>query len=88
MVRFERSTLPNHKGTRTVVLRYLKIITPVKCVIPFYDGHIVRPEEEELYQRDLTTKQAAVNVPNRQVWSFDIDTDGLIKQGLQLLWDA
>jgi hypothetical protein len=32
LARFERSTLPEHKGTRTIVLRFLKIITPVKCI--------------------------------------------------------
>ena len=45
LVRFERSTLADHKGTSTVVLRFLKIIVPVKCVISLYDGNIVPPEE-------------------------------------------
>jgi hypothetical protein len=44
LVRFERSTFPDQIGTRTVVLRFLKIITPVKCVIPLYDGKIAPPE--------------------------------------------
>ena len=39
MARFKRSTLPEHKGTRTVVLRFLKIIAPLTCVIPNYDEH-------------------------------------------------
>jgi hypothetical protein len=45
LARFERSTLPDHRGTRTVVLRFLKIITPAKCVTPGYDGYICEPKE-------------------------------------------
>ena len=51
LVWFERSTLPEHEGARTVVFRFLKIITPVKCVIPLYDGHISYPKEGELHRR-------------------------------------
>ena len=53
LARFERSTLPGHEpqGTRTVVLRFLKIITPVKYVTPDYDGYIGEPKEGELYRR-------------------------------------
>ena len=81
LVRFERSTLPEHEGARTVVLRFLKIITPVKCVIPLYDGHISCPKEGELYRK------------RRKVWSVIIDTGrskGLksIVPGLQLLWNV
>ena len=51
---FECSTLSDHNDTRTVVLRFVKIITPVKCVIPHYDGYICHPKEGELYQRSTT----------------------------------
>ena len=78
LVRFERSTLPDHKGTRTVVLRFLKIITPVKCLIPHYDGNIVQPEEGELHRKTV-----------RKVWSVNIDEkESFIAQSFQLLWDA
>ena len=81
LVRFERSTIPDHKGTRTVVLRFLKIITPVECVIPHYAGKIVQPEEGELHRR----MRKAVPL----VWSIDIDKDESVRaRGLQLLWDA
>ena len=81
LVRFERSTIPDHKGTRTVVLRFLKIIPPVECVIPHYAGKIVQPEEGELHRRMRKT------VP--LVWSIDIDKDESVRaRGLQLLWDA
>ena len=84
LVRFERSTLPDHKGTRTVVLRFLKIITPVECLIPNYNGHIVQPEEGELYRRIPCKKTVPI------VWSLNIDKkkDRSIAQSFQLLWDA
>ena len=48
---FNAPRTQRHKESRTVVLRFLKIITPVKCVILHYDGHISCPMEGELYQR-------------------------------------
>ena len=83
LVRFERSTLPEHKGTRTVVLRFLKMITSVKleCVIPLYDGYIVPPEEGELHRR--YRKSSALKP---LVWSVDIDKSFALRS-LQLLWD-
>ena len=84
LARFERSTLPEHAGTRTVVLRFLKIITPVKCVIPLYDGYIRWPKEGELYQRGHR------KIFRPQVWSANIDQPGhrSIAPGFQLLLDA
>lgn len=45
---FERSTLPQHKDTRTAVVRIVKIISPPICVYP--DGHdyVPLPVEGEL----------------------------------------
>ena len=83
LVRFERSTLPHHKGTRTVVLRFLKIITPVKCVVPHYDDYLVPPKEGELYRRS----RKAVDMLNPPAWSANIDKRAALR-GLQLLWDA
>jgi hypothetical protein len=86
LARFERSTLPDHKGTRTVVLRFLKIITTVKCVVPLYDEHVCYPMEGELYQR---TRIGKINC---RVWSVNIDISKNHSlrtiRGLQLLWDA
>jgi hypothetical protein len=83
LVRFERSTLPDHKDARTVVLRFLKIITPITCVFPLYDGHVRLPKEGELNQKKSSRDQ---------VWSVDIDVPGYRQshylRGLQLLWDA
>ena len=83
MVRFERSTHPDHKGTRTVVLRFLKIITPIRCVVPNYDGRLMPPKEGELYQRYPIYSENAAD----KVWSLDIDKARVLARGLRLLWD-
>jgi hypothetical protein len=88
LVRFERSSLPEHEGTRTVVLRFLKIITPVKCVIPFYNHYIKEPKEGERHQRRcrrVTTKKSS-----QPVWSLNIDAltpKSVMTRALQLLWE-
>jgi hypothetical protein len=86
LVRFERSTLPAHQGTRTVVLRFLKIITPVKCVFPLYNSYIVPPEEGEFHRRSPPFRTKALD--HQRVWSVNIDKKNqLVAAGLQLLWD-
>ena len=81
LARFERSTNPDHKGTRTVVLRFLKIITPVKCVVPNYDGRICCPREGELYRRTKNNTESE--------WSVDIDKfNSIMTRCFRLLWDA
>ena len=85
MARLERSTLQEHNGTRTIVLRFLKIITPVECVIPSYDGYIRCPQEGELYRRGFK-KSSLINPP---VWSINLDkTKNAMIRSLQLLWDT
>jgi hypothetical protein len=82
--RLERSTLPDHKGTRTVVLRFLKIIKPVKCVVPLYDGHISVPKDGELHKKSR-------RIGSQKVWSANIDKStgpSSMGPGFQLLWDA
>ena len=83
MARFERSTLPEHKGTRTVVLRFLKIIIPVKYVKPYYDELVCFPKEGELYRR-----KSDAHRKDPHVWSIDIDKPSINQSGLQLLWDT
>jgi hypothetical protein len=85
LVRFERSTLECHEGTRTLVLRYLKIITPVKCVIPLYDGYIAPPKEGELHRGSRINSK---DKKGQQVWSVDVDKSKIMVQSLRLLWDA
>ena len=83
LARFERSTLPEHNGTRTVVLSFLKIITPVKSVIPNYDGYIVAPQEGELHRRCKWKRE--------RLWSANIDDpkfEGPFNCCLRLLWGS
>jgi hypothetical protein len=82
------SMLVRHKKTRTVVvLRILKIITPVKCVIPRYDGYIVQPEEGELHRRFRSVKKTAKL--DQLVWSLNIDeSKSHFTRSLRLLWDV
>ena len=69
------------------MLRFLKMMTPVKCVKPLYDGHIVWPEEGELHRRFPGKATSKKNLdPNRLVWSLNIDKPkGIMTQGLRLL---
>jgi hypothetical protein len=86
LVRLERSTLPEHKGTRHVVLRFVKMITPVNCVIPLYDGRIAPPEEGALHRRYAKNSKKLDPPP---VWSVNIDNPkGVLVRGLRLLWDT
>ena len=91
MARFERLTLPDNKGTRNVALRFLKIITPVRCVVPLYDGSIVPPKEGELHRRTNTKYRRsfwkATDEFNPPVWIGNIDNCPT-RRGLQLLWDT
>ena len=67
------------------MLRFLKIITPVKCVIPSYDGYICIPKEGELYRRRGIGPHHKLGEP----WSVNIDRlNGDMLRGLRLLWDT
>jgi hypothetical protein len=85
LAQFERSTLPEHKDTRTVVLRILKLITPVNCIIPGYDGHVCSPKEGELFQRYTGNVLREL-----RAWGCNIDKPSVkfARRGLQLLWDV
>ena len=68
------------------MLRILKIITPVKCLIPLYDGYVSCPKEGELYQRHPAGRKA-----RRKMWGVDIDKSKCPESpgpGLMSLWDA
>jgi hypothetical protein len=53
---FEQSNLPQHKGTRTAVIRIVKIISPVTCRYPNYNGPAPLPVEGELLQSNFRTR--------------------------------
>ncbi|KAI0919811.1 hypothetical protein AcV5_001779 [Taiwanofungus camphoratus] len=56
----ERSTLPEHARTRTLVVRVLNIINPVQCKFSDFSGIIGEPKEGELICR--RGRPAAFNV--------------------------
>ena len=64
---FERSNLPQHKGTRTAAIRIVKIISPVACLYPSYNRPITLPVEEELVHRNY--KRRGI-----QPLSFNVDS--------------
>ena len=67
------------------MLRILKMITSLKCLIPSYDGHTPQPSEGELHRG--STK--SVNKLDHPVWSVDIDKpNSRFARGLQLRWDV
>ncbi|KAF8074044.1 hypothetical protein FPV67DRAFT_1375945, partial [Lyophyllum atratum] len=51
LVRFERSTEPEHAGTRSLVIRVLKILEPIQPVTPGYDMYLPVPEEGQLLKK-------------------------------------
>jgi hypothetical protein len=63
---FERSNLPRHEGTRIAVIRIVKIISPVTCLYPNYNGPITLPVEGELVQRNYQHR-------GLQPLSFNVD---------------
>ncbi|KAG5652724.1 hypothetical protein H0H81_003975 [Sphagnurus paluster] len=48
LVRFERSTLPDHAGIDAIVARVFKILEPIQVVVPNYDMRLPIPEEGSL----------------------------------------
>ena len=66
------------------MLRILKIITSLKCVIPVYDGYIPQPKEGELLGRCMSNNKNLAH----PVWSVKIDKPiGALTRALRLLWD-
>ncbi|KAJ7235096.1 hypothetical protein B0H12DRAFT_1076182 [Mycena haematopus] len=53
LAQFELSTLPEHAGSDTVVMRIVKMLTPPTCVVPGYDNYIPAPVEGELLRRTM-----------------------------------
>ncbi|KAJ6510626.1 hypothetical protein C8R45DRAFT_1088785 [Mycena sanguinolenta] len=64
LAQFELSTLPEHAGSDTVVMRIVKILDQPTCIVPGYDSSIPPPVEGELVSR--TTNRA--RIPRLQPW--------------------
>ncbi|KZP07561.1 hypothetical protein FIBSPDRAFT_939459 [Athelia psychrophila] len=50
LCRFEKSPVPLSDGTDTLVLRVVKLVTPVTCTIEDYDGYLAAPKEGGLVE--------------------------------------
>jgi hypothetical protein len=74
LARFELSTLPEHSGDHIIVMRILKFMEPVICIIPSYDGHLPFPREGDLFHRQRD-----------QVFTCRIDQDNPTSQCLKHL---
>jgi hypothetical protein len=74
---FERSDLPLHRGTRTIVIRILKIVSPIQSLIP--NGPLVWPTEG-----DLIMKKSSGNIMPSP-WSVDIDKHQILYAALRAL---
>jgi hypothetical protein len=74
LARFELSTLPEHSGDHIIVMRILKFIEPVTCIIQNYDGRLPFPREGDLFHRQ-----------RHQVFTCRIDQDNPTSQCLKRL---
>ncbi|KAJ7471974.1 hypothetical protein FB451DRAFT_1251570 [Mycena latifolia] len=68
LAQFELSSLREHAGTTTVVMRIVKMLTPPTCVLPDYDGYVPPPAEGELVYRPMGHSRAA----RLQPWFCDV----------------
>ncbi|KAG6835799.1 hypothetical protein H0H93_014589 [Arthromyces matolae] len=64
VLRFERSTLPEHLNGNYAVLRVLKVLDPIKPVDPAYDGAIPMPQVGSLILKG-----------GKNVRAFDLNSD-------------
>ncbi|KAK7028359.1 hypothetical protein R3P38DRAFT_2703968 [Favolaschia claudopus] len=71
LAHFERSTLPEHAGSRTVVMRIVKMLSPPICVDASYDGRLPVPTEGEIFRRFM----GKGTKPRLQPWFCDVDAD-------------
>ncbi|KAF8074030.1 hypothetical protein FPV67DRAFT_782767 [Lyophyllum atratum] len=69
LVRFERSTLPQHAGTRSVVLRVLDIIEPIRVAHPGYDMYLPIPKKGCLVE----THSSGLHPGAPRPWSINLD---------------
>ncbi|TFK52207.1 hypothetical protein OE88DRAFT_1657322 [Heliocybe sulcata] len=84
LIQFERSTLPEHKGTRTVVLRIVKIIEMTKSPASDDVSWMPEPQEGGLVMKRVQKRSW---VP----WSVDVDRpqrgSGSTAKALTILFD-
>ncbi|KAF8074058.1 hypothetical protein FPV67DRAFT_1409949 [Lyophyllum atratum] len=65
LARLEPSTLPEHAGTRAIVIRVLEILQPIKVVLPGYDMRLPIPKKGgllETYNISGTLRPYSINL--------------------------
>ncbi|GLB38719.1 hypothetical protein LshimejAT787_0505840 [Lyophyllum shimeji] len=79
LLRLERSRLPEHTGTRSVVIRVLKILEPIEVVIPGYDMRLPVPKEGDLiHKHDLRRVLRPFSVDLDKTRNLDLRDIGLL----------
>lgn len=61
--------MSSNEGTSKLVIRVKRITSPVKALLPGYDGWLPKPEEGQLIMRRQRDGRL-------EPWSFDIDKQG------------
>ncbi|KAJ7755741.1 hypothetical protein DFH07DRAFT_959377 [Mycena maculata] len=69
LVRFELSTLPEHRDMRVVVLRVVEMITPPTLKIDGYDGYLPPPLQGGLVQRSAPGRGTNIRPWSRKLES-------------------
>ncbi|KAF8870133.1 hypothetical protein BD779DRAFT_620275 [Infundibulicybe gibba] len=81
LAQLQVSTRPEHTGRNVLVMKISKIIEPVTCTIPGYDGYVPQPEEGSL----LSHRSAPGHRIRSQLWIHDLDKDLSSSAGLRAL---
>ncbi|KAF8871894.1 hypothetical protein BD779DRAFT_1680046 [Infundibulicybe gibba] len=68
IAQLQASTLPEHAGQNVLAMKILKILQPVACTIPGYDGYMPPPEEGSLLYR-----RSAPHGSLSRLWAHDLD---------------
>lgn len=71
LARFERCTFQEHKGTKIVMLRFLKIITPLSESCPFMMAAFVA-QGTESFIKDLEITLWSVNIDKSKGVSYKV----------------
>jgi len=78
LCRFERSSLPIHADSPTLLVRIVDIVEPIQCRVPDYDGYVEKPVKGALISNGGSPAAIVINevMPKSD------------REGLQLLYDS
>ncbi|KAG6836885.1 hypothetical protein H0H93_001716 [Arthromyces matolae] len=88
LLRFERSTLPEHARNTILVIRVIKVLEPITLSRPDYDMHVPLPIEGRLLEKSL--KGLDSRVEGKRLLTINVDSPTLRNcwQDLRLLVGA